>query len=68
MTDSELSHLNKAKTRSDELKWFERQLSLPTGSAIYIHGRLLNCESIKLVLLAHVRSELEQAMKYYASL
>lgn len=68
MTDTELSCLNRAKARVDELKWFEQQLSLPTGSHIYINGRLLNCESVNIVLLAHVRRELEQAQKYYASL
>lgn len=68
MTDTQLSHLNQAKARVDELKWFEQKLSLSSTSPIYIDGRALDCESIKLVLLAHVRSELEQAQKYYASL
>lgn len=67
MTDTQLSHLNQAKARVDELKWFENRLAL-TASPIYIDGRALECESVRLVLLAHVRSELESAMKYYAEL
>lgn len=69
MDNTQLDHLNKAKARVDELKWFEAQLAKMDQSVqIHINGRALDCESVRLVLLANVRTELEQAQKYFASL
>lgn len=68
MDSTTLEHLKKAEQRVNELKWFEAALASGKPMIVNIAGRGFDAESVRLVMLAQVREQLDGAQKYFASL